>query len=351
MRIIVTGGCGFIGSNLCLHLVQEEGHEVLNIDKLTYAANPASLDAIASHPRYRFLKADICDRQAMQQAIRDFGPDVIMHLAAESHVDRSIDDAAPFLQTNVIGTQVLLEAATDYWRSLPESRRGNFRFLHVSTDEVFGELGDTGTFNENSPYDPSSPYAASKASSDHLVRAWHRTHGLPILITNCSNNYGPRQFPEKLIPRMILNALHDRPLPIYGEGKNVRDWLHVKDHARALLLVAQRGQPGRTYCIGGRCERSNIEIVKTLCSILDELRPEKAPHADLITFVEDRPGHDWRYAIDPSRIEKELGWQAQVQFEEGLRQTVLWYLDNEDWWRPLLERASQGGRAAILVSQ
>ena len=350
MRVLVTGGCGFIGSNLCLRLVEREGCEVLNIDKLTYAANPASLEPVAGHPRYRFLQADICDRGTMQEALTDFRPQVVMHLAAESHVDRSIDDAAPFLRTNVLGTHTLLEAATEYWRSLPARERSHFRFLHVSTDEVFGELGGDGLFSEDSPYAPSSPYAASKAAADHLVRAWHRTHGLPVVITHSSNNYGPRQFPEKLIPRMILNAVSGRRLPVYGNGGNVRDWLHVEDHVQALLLVAWHGQPGRSYCIGARCERSNIEVVRTLCRILDELHPAGAPHEDLITFVEDRPGHDWRYALDPARIENELGWRACIPFEDGLRQTVAWYLANEHWWRPLFERSEKNGRATILFN-
>lgn len=348
MRVLVTGGCGFIGSNLCLHLVQREGCEVLNIDKLTYAANPASLEPIATHPGYRFLQADICDAQAMRQAIVDFQPRVILHLAAESHVDRSIEDAAPFLRTNVLGTHALLEAATEYWHGMPVDEREAFRFVHVSTDEVFGELGEEGVFNEASPYAPSSPYAASKAAADHLVRAWHRTHELPVVITHSSNNYGPHQFPEKLIPRMILNAISGRRLPVYGDGSNVRDWLHVEDHVRALLTVAQQGRPGQSYCIGARCERSNIDLVRTLCRILDELRPVGAPHEARIIFVDDRPGHDWRYALDPTRIENELGWRACIPFEEGLRQTVEWYLTNEHWWRPLLERGEANGRASIL---
>ena len=351
MRVLVTGGCGFIGSALCLRLVREEGCEVLNIDKLTYAANPASLAAIENHPRYRFLHADIADVAAMRRAFRDFNPDVVMHLAAESHVDRSIEDTAPFLHTNVLGTHALLEAALDHWRALPEDRRHRFRFLHVSTDEVFGDLGETGVFSEKTPPDPHSPYAASKAAADHLVRAWCHTYGLPALITNCSNNYGPRQFPEKLIPRMILNALHGRPLPIYGTGENVRDWLHVEDHVRALWLVPRRGAPGRTYCVGGRCERRNIDLVRAICAILDELRPEGAPHERLITFVADRPGHDRRYAIDPERIETELGWRAEIPFEDGLRRTVRWYLDNEAWWRPLLERAERDGRSILTEAE
>ena len=350
MRVLVTGGCGFIGSNLCLHLVQEEGCEVLNIDRLTYAANPASLEPIAANPRYRFLQADICARETVREAIADFRPQVVMHLVAESHVDRSIDDAAPFLQTNVLGTHALLEAATEYWHGLPADERKTFRFVHISTDEVFGELGESGTFNEESPYAPGSPYAASKAAADHLVRAWHRTHGLPVVITHSSNNYGPRQFPEKLVPRMILNAISGRRLPVYGNGGNVRDWLHVEDHVRALLTVARQGQPGRSYCIGARCERSNIDLVRALCRILDELHPAGAPHEERITLVDDRPGHDWRYALDPARIESELGWRACIPFEEGLRQTVEWYLANEHWWRPLLERAGQHGRACILFN-
>ena len=350
MRVVVTGGCGFIGSNLCLHLVEQEDCEVLNIDCLTYAANPASLDSIATHPNYHFLRADICDAETMHRPIADFRPQVVMHLAAESHVDRSIDNAAPFLRTNVMGTHALLKAATAYWRDLTDERRKAFRFLHVSTDEVFGELEENGLFDENSPYKPNSPYAASKAAADHLVRAWHRTHSLPVLVTHCSNNYGPRQFPEKLVPRMILNALHGKSLPVYGDGRNVRDWLHVTDHVRALLAVARHGKPGRSYCIGGRCERSNLEVVRLLCRILDELHPAGAPHENLITFVSDRPGHDRRYALDPTRIESELGWQPRVPFEKGLRDTVEWYLANESWWRPLLESGRELGRATILFT-
>ncbi|WP_038035709.1 dTDP-glucose 4,6-dehydratase [Thermopetrobacter sp. TC1] len=350
MRVLVTGGCGFIGANLCLYLVREAGCHVLNVDALTYAANPASLRPIADHARYRFLRADIADAGAMRQAIAAFAPDIIIHLAAESHVDRSITDAAPFLRTNVIGTHVLLQAATAYWQALPPERQCHFRFLHVSTDEVFGDLSlqEERAFSEQSPYAPSSPYAASKAAADHLVRAWHRTYGLPILITNCSNNYGPRQFPEKLIPRMIINALLGRPLPVYGRGENVRDWLHVEDHVRALFRVAQKGRPGRTYCIGGRCERSNIDLVRTLCRMLDEMRPAGTPHERRITFMPDRPGHDRRYAIDPTRIETELGWRPRLNFDDGLRQTVRWYLNNEDWWRPLLKRAAARGEGGIL---
>ncbi len=350
MRVLVTGGCGFIGANLCLHLVHDIGWEVLNVDVLTYAANPASLHPVADHPRYHFLKADIADADAMRRAFVDFAPEIIMHLAAESHVDRSIADAAPFLHTNVIGTHVLLNVATDYWRTLPENERQHFRFLHVSTDEVFGDLGDESgyAFTEESPYAPSSPYAASKAAADHLARAWHRTYGLPVIITNSSNTYGPRQFPEKLIPRMIINAIFGRPLPVYGNGKNVRDWMHVTDHVSALLRVARRGKPGRSYCIGSRCQRSNIDLLHELCRILDELHPSTAPHEHRITFVPDRPGHDQRYAIDPSRMENELGWRPQMNFEEGLRHTVRWYLDNEKWWRPLLDRVATHGHTPIL---
>jgi dTDP-glucose 4,6-dehydratase len=338
MRVIVTGGAGFIGSALVRHLVRERGCEVLNVDKLTYAGNLASLREVEGAPNYRFLKADICDRAAMEQAVASFRPDRIMHLAAESHVDRSITGAAEFIQTNVIGTFTLLEVARGYWSGLEGAAKDSFRFLHVSTDEVYGSLGDDGLFREDTPYDPSSPYSASKASSDHLAKAWQRTYGLPVVVSNCSNNYGPYHFPEKLIPLTILNALAGRPLPVYGKGENVRDWLYVEDHARALDLIAERGRPGETYNVGGRNERRNIDVVRRICTVLDELVPGGSPRERLIEFVTDRPGHDARYAIDATRLETELGWRAREDFDSGIDQTVRWYLANEWWWGPLRER-------------
>ncbi|MDB5525914.1 MAG: dTDP-glucose 4,6-dehydratase [Rhizobium sp.] len=348
MRIVVTGGAGFIGSALVRHLVREAGAEVLNIDKLTYAGNLASLTSIENAPNYRFLKADICDRAAMAEAMADFRPDRIMHLAAESHVDRSITGAADFIETNVIGTFSLLEAARQYWSALPEPERSAFRFLHVSTDEVYGSLGDEGLFAETTPYDPSSPYSASKAASDHLAIAWHRTYGLPVVVSNCSNNYGPFHFPEKLIPLTILNALAGRSLPIYGSGANIRDWLYVDDHARALDLIASRGRPGEKYNVGGRNERRNIDVVQAICALMDEMRPGAGPHSGLITHVADRPGHDARYAIDATRLETELGWKARENFDSGIRNTVRWYLDNEWWWQPLRDGVYSGERLGVL---
>ncbi|MBC2651552.1 dTDP-glucose 4,6-dehydratase [Novosphingobium aerophilum] len=338
MRVIVTGGAGFIGSALVRHLVLDKGYEVLNIDKLTYAGNLASLSAVEGRNGYSFLQADICDRAAMEQAVAQFRPDRIMHLAAESHVDRSITGAAEFIQTNVIGTFTLLEVARGYWSGLEGAAKEAFRFLHVSTDEVYGSLGEDGLFTETTPYDPSSPYSASKASSDHLAKAWHRTYGLPVVVSNCSNNYGPFHFPEKLIPLTILNALAGRPLPVYGKGENVRDWLYVEDHARALDLIVATGQPGETYNVGGRNERRNIDVVRRICTVLDQLVPAERPREELIAFVTDRPGHDARYAIDATRLETELGWRAQEDFDSGIEKTVRWYLDNEWWWRPLRER-------------
>lgn len=349
MRVIVTGGAGFIGSALVRHLVLEKGYEVLNIDALTYAGYLPSLRAVEGKPNYRFLHADICDRSGMDQAIADFRPDRIMHLAAESHVDRSITGAADFIQTNVIGTFTLLEAARDYWSKLAAQAREGFRFLHVSTDEVYGSLGDQGLFTEDTPYDPSSPYSASKASSDHLAKAWQRTYGLPVVVSNCSNNYGPFHFPEKLIPLTILNALAGERLPVYGKGENVRDWLYVEDHARALDLIAERGRVGETYNVGGRNERRNIDVVRRICTVLDELEPGNRPREELIEFVTDRPGHDARYAIDATRLETELGWRARENFDTGIEKTVQWYLDNDWWWRPLRERYS-GERLGLLKS-
>nr|WP_091340901.1 dTDP-glucose 4,6-dehydratase [Alkalimonas amylolytica] len=341
-RILVTGGAGFIGSALVRYLMNSTTHQVLNVDKLTYAGNLTSLQSIADNPRYQFVQADICDQVRMEQLLLQFQPDIIMHLAAESHVDRSIDGPAAFIQTNIVGTCSLLEAARSYWQGLPPAARARFRFHHVSTDEVYGDLEQTDAlFTEQTPYAPSSPYSASKASSDHLVRAWQRTYGLPCVITNCSNNYGPYHFPEKLIPLTIINALAGKPLPVYGNGKQVRDWLYVEDHAKALLCVATKGRVGETYNIGGHNEKQNIEVVKTICTILEELAPIQHStlniqhYESLLTFVKDRPGHDLRYAIDAGKIERELGWTPQETFETGLRKTVQWYLARKDWWMPL----------------
>jgi dTDP-glucose 4,6-dehydratase len=349
MRVIVTGGAGFIGSALVRHLVLEKGYEVLNVDALTYAGSLASLKLVEGKPGYRFLHANICDRGAVEQAIAGFRPDRIMHLAAESHVDRSITGAADFIQTNVIGTFTLLEAARDYWSSLDSVAKDGFRFLHVSTDEVYGSLGDEGLFTEDTPYDPSSPYSASKASSDHLATAWQRTYGLPVVVSNCSNNYGPYHFPEKLIPLTILNALAGERLPVYGKGENIRDWLYVEDHARALDLIIERGRVGETYNVGGRNERRNIDVVRRICTVIDKLAPSNRPREELIEFVTDRPGHDVRYAIDATKLETELGWRAQEDFDTGIEKTVQWYLDNDWWWRPLRERYA-GERLGLLKS-
>jgi len=347
MRVIVTGGAGFIGSALVRYLVLEKGYEVLNIDALTYAGYLPSLNLVEDRPNYRFLHANICDGSAMQQAITGFRPERIMHLAAESHVDRSITGAADFVQTNVVGTFTLLEAARDYWNGLAEQDKKAFRFLHVSTDEVYGSLGEEGLFTERTPYDPSSPYSASKASSDHLAAAWQRTYGLPIVTSNCSNNYGPYHFPEKLIPLTILNAHAGERLPVYGKGENVRDWLYVEDHARALDIIAERGRPGETYNVGGRNERKNIDVVRRICAVLDEIAPSERPREELIEFVTDRPGHDARYAIDATKLESELGWRAQENFDSGIEKTVRWYLANQWWWQPLRERYS-GERLGLL---
>ena len=347
MRVIVTGGAGFIGSALVRYLVLEKGYEVLNIDALTYAGYLPSLNLVEDRANYRFLHANICDGSAMQQAITGFRPDRIMHLAAESHVDRSITGAADFVQTNVVGTFTLLEAARDYWNGLAEQDKKAFRFLHVSTDEVYGSLGEEGLFTERTPYDPSSPYSASKASSDHLAAAWQRTYGLPIVTSNSSNNYGPYHFPEKLIPLTILNAHAGERLPVYGKGENVRDWLYVEDHARALDIIAERGRPGETYNVGGRNERKNIDVVRRICAVLDEIAPTDRPREELIEFVTDRPGHDARYAIDATKLESELGWRAQENFDSGIEKTVRWYLANQWWWQPLRERYS-GERLGLL---
>ncbi len=348
MKILVTGGAGFIGSAVVRHLVGEVGADVLNLDKLTYAGNLDSLAPIAGANNYHFVHADICDRAAVVQAIESFRPDHIMHLAAESHVDRSITGAADFIQTNIVGTFTLLEAARHYWNGLSGEAKAAFRFLHVSTDEVYGSLGADGLFLETTPYDPSSPYSASKASADHLAKAWHRTYGLPVVVSNCSNNYGPYHFPEKLIPLNILNALEGKPLPVYGDGSNVRDWLYVDDHARALHLICSRGRLGETYNVGGRNERSNIDVVRRICALMDALRPGRAPHDRLITFVRDRPGHDHRYAIDATRLETELGWRAQEDFDSGMEKTVRWFLANEAWWRPLRGEVYSGERLGSL---
>jgi len=342
MKILVTGGAGFIGSSV-VRLAISRGASVVNVDAVTYAACLNNVANVANHPNYAFEQVDIRDREALANVFAKHTPDAVMHLAAESHVDRSIDAPADFIETNITGTFNMLEAARSYWQA--QGRPVTFRFHHVSTDEVFGSLSPTGMFNETTPYDPRSPYSASKASSDHLVRAWHETFGLPIVLTNCSNNYGPFQFPEKLIPLVILNALMGKPLPIYGGGENIRDWLYVEDHADALLLVLEQGAVGRNYNIGGENERTNLEMVETLCAILDRLSPrDRGSYTELITFVTDRPGHDARYAIDPARIRDELGWRPSVTVEGGLEKTVHWYLDNEDWWRPLLSRSGFGQR-------
>ncbi|MEM9811048.1 MAG: dTDP-glucose 4,6-dehydratase [Pseudomonadota bacterium] len=347
--ILVTGGAGFIGSAVCRHLVRA-GYNVVNADKLTYAANLSSLDAVADHPRYHFIKLDVCDRGAVMAAMSEHQVDAVMHLAAESHVDRSIDGPDDFITTNIVGTFTVLEAARSYLDTLPADKRDTFRLHHISTDEVFGDLPlEGGLFEETTPYAPSSPYAASKAASDHLVRAWGRTYGLPVVLSNCSNNYGPYHFPEKLIPLTILNALHGEPLLVYGQGENVRDWLYVEDHARALELVVTRGVPGRSYNVGGRNERTNLSVVEAICDTIDAMVPAATPRRDLICFVADRPGHDVRYAIDASRIEAELGWCAEETFDTGLAKTVAWYLDREDWWRPIRERRYAGERLGQIA--
>jgi len=351
MHILITGGAGFIGSAVARWIIERTTHRVLVFDKLTYAGNLASLASVAHDPRYTFRKADICDAVAVKSAFSDFEPDIVMHLAAETHVDRSIDGPDAFIQTNVVGTYVLLQAALTHWRVLPVGRRDNFRFHHISTDEVFGSLGETGCFAEDTRYAPNSPYAASKAGSDHLVRAWHHTYGLPTLVTNCSNNYGPYHFPEKLIPLTILNALEGRPLPVYGRGENIRDWLFVEDHAEALLLAALNGAPGATYNIGGSNERRNIDVVEAICDLVDELSPSAidGPRRKLINFVPDRPGHDQRYAIDASRIKSELGWQPRHDFEQGLRKTVEWYLTNHRWWEVIRSDTYRGERLGLAI--
>ena len=352
MKILVTGGAGFIGSAVCRMIIEHTRHRVINVDKLTYAANLDSLAPVAGDERYSLHRLDICDGEALRALFAREAPDAVLHLAAESHVDRSIDGPAAFIRTNVLGSFALLEAARDHWERLPGSARDAFRFVHVSTDEVYGSLGETGLFTETTPYDPSSPYSASKAASDHLAIAWHRTYGLPALISNCSNNYGPYQFPEKLIPLMILKGLSGEPLPVYGEGSNVRDWLYVDDHARGLLVLLERGRPGESYNIGGRTERRNIEVVERLCDTLDRMaaRRDGASHRELIAFVKDRPGHDFRYAIDCTKIEREFGWRPRETFETGIEKTVAWYLGNEWWWRPLAEQRAATRRAGLRPS-
>ncbi|ASK27538.1 dTDP-glucose 4,6-dehydratase [Neisseria chenwenguii] len=351
-KILVTGGAGFIGSAVVRHIIENTQDSVINLDKLTYAGNLESLESVSANPRYAFEKVDICDRAALDRVFAEHRPDAVMHLAAESHVDRSIDGPAAFIDTNIVGTYTLLEAARAYWHTMPSEKKAAFRFHHISTDEVYGDLhGTDDLFTETTPYAPSSPYSASKAASDHLVRAWLRTYGLPTIVTNCSNNYGPYHFPEKLIPLMILNALDGKPLPVYGDGMQIRDWLFVEDHARALYQVVTEGKVGETYNIGGHNEKANIEVVKTICALLEELRPAKpvgvAKYEDLITFVKDRPGHDVRYAIDAAKIGRELGWKPQETFESGLRKTVQWYLDNKTWWSRVLDGSYNRERLGV----
>ena len=349
-RFLVTGGAGFIGSAVVRHLIAETDCHVLVVDKLTYAGNLDTLASVSKDARYRFIRADIADALRMRDLFASFEPDVIMHLAAETHVDRSIDGPTEFIQTNVVGTFVLLQAARDYLRKLPPSKAERFRFHHVSTDEVFGSLGSDGHFDEDAAYRPNSPYSASKAASDHLVRAWHHTYDLPVVISNCSNNYGPYHFPEKLIPLTILNALEGRPLPVYGKGENIRDWLYVEDHARALVLIAERGRVGHSYNVGANCERSNLSVVRRICALMNELVPNpNGPHERLISFVDDRPGHDHRYAIDARKIRQELGWSPQETFDTGLRKTVEWYLNNRHWWERIRSNVYRGERLGAGV--
>jgi dTDP-glucose 4,6-dehydratase len=346
MRVLVTGGAGFIGSAVCRHFIADLGYDVVVLDKMTYAGNLASLAPVSSSPHYVFEKHDICDSAAVHAIFAKYQPDAVVHLAAESHVDRSISGSDVFVHTNVMGTFTLLEAVRSYLKTRQSAI--NFRFIHVSTDEVYGSLGAGGLFTETTPYDPSSPYSATKAASDHLAKAWHRTYGMPVIVSNCSNNYGPYHFPEKLIPLVILNALDRKTLPVYGDGSNVRDWLYVEDHARALGVILSKGVPGETYNIGGRNERKNLDVVKQICTWMDELRPANSSHHDLISFVTDRPGHDQRYAIDASKLENELGWRAQETFETGIEKTVRWYLDNAHWWEPLRQKVYGGERLGLV---
>jgi len=346
MRVIVTGGAGFIGSAVCRYFIETLGYDVLVVDKLTYAGNLASLSPVAASPSFSFEQSDICDAHAMRTVFSKYRPDAVVHLAAESHVDRSISGPIAFVQTNVVGTFNLLETAREYLDS-NRKLRDDFRFIHVSTDEVYGSLDQTGLFSETTPYDPSSPYSATKAASDHIAKAWHRTYGLPVIVSNCSNNYGPYQFPEKLIPLMVLNALHEQPLPVYGDGANIRDWLFVDDHARALGLILEKGSPGETYNVGGRNERRNIDVVQQICKCLDTLRSSAQPHERLISYVTDRPGHDRRYAIDATKIETELDWRAAETFETGIEKTVRWYFERGDWWKPLRDNVYRGERLGL----
>ncbi len=350
MNIVVTGGAGFIGSAVVRYLIQHTDATVVNVDKLTYAGNLESLAAVSRHPRYRFERVDICDTKELERIFDAHRPSAVMHLAAESHVDRSIDGPAAFIETNIVGTYTLLQAARAYWSELQAAAKSAFRFHHISTDEVYGSLGATGLFTEANAYEPNSPYSASKASSDHLVRAWHHTYGLPVVTTNCSNNYGPYQFPEKLIPLVILNALEGKPLPVYGKGENVRDWLYVEDHARALCLVLQQGRVGEVYNIGGHNEQKNLDVVHAICGLLDELTPKSkfVPHSKLINFVQDRPGHDQRYAIDASKVQRELGWKPQETFASGLRKTVQWYLENREWCGNVQDGSYQRERLGVV---
>lgn len=351
-RILVTGGAGFIGSALVRHLIAESDHHILNVDALTYAGNLSSLAQVEGSNRYRFAQADICDTARMAALLDEFQPNIVTHLAAESHVDRSIDGPAAFIETNLVGTFSMLRATLDYWRTLPTEGQAAFRFHHISTDEVFGALGDDGFFTEATAYDPRSPYSASKAGSDHLVRAWHHTYGLPIVLTNCSNNYGPYHFPEKLIPLMIIKCLAGEALPVYGTGANVRDWLYVDDHVRALRAVFERGTVGDSYMVGGNAERTNLQVVHVICDTLDRVRPraDGASYRDQISYVSDRPGHDFRYAIDAAKLERELGWKPQESFEAGIEKTIRWYLDNESWWRDILSGAYRGERLGLTTA-